>query len=279
MLVIQHNNLKASEWAGIRRELALALKKAAPKPTEESLITPAPLDPSETIRIQIIQTGIFAAALRVTEFFRPQQPLSLDGSVHPSEQAAEEAALSHALSEAAYAATRPTKAQLKRRGIKGGKAKHVKKMTPLHRLLKGPIALLTFPNVAPEQLATALKIIAPTTGSTSAFPAPRRRDAPGYYEPAVQAGLQKLLLLGARVDGKVVDQEGVKRVGGLPGLEGLRGQLVSLLSSAGMGLTRALESAGNSVWFNLESRRLDMEEQAKPKEEAKEEVKIDAPAA
>ena len=118
--------------------------------------------------------------------------------------------------------------------------------------------------------------MAPTQGSGSAFPAPRRKDAPGYYEPAVQAGLQKLLLLGARVDGKVVDQVGVRHVGGLPGLEGLRAQLVGVLSSAGMGLTSALESASRSVWFNLEARRMDMEEQGKPREEAVIEAKGEA---
>jgi len=253
MLVLQHNNLKASEWAGIRRELALALKKTAPKPAEGDTTTAAAMpDPSETVNIQIIQTGIFSAALRVTEFFRPAEGADTT---------------EHALSEAAYKSARPSKRSLRKAGLRGRAAKHIKKSTPLHRLLKGPIAVLTFPSVSPSQLATALKIVAPTQGSGSAFPAPRRKDAPGYYEPAVQAGLQKLLLLGARVDGKVVDQVGVRHVGGLPGLEGLRAQLVGVLSSAGMGLTSALESASRSVWYNLEARRMDMEEQAKPKED------------
>jgi len=258
MLVLQHNNLKASEWAGIRRELALALKKAAPKPVEGDAAAAATIsDPSETVNIQIIQTGIFSAALRVAEFFRPATTSTDDPA----------ATTAHALSEAAYKSARPSKRSLRKAGLRGRAAKHIKKSTPLHRLLKGPIAVLTFPSVEPSQLATALKIVAPTQGSSSAFPAPRRKDAPGYYEPAVQAGLQKLLLLGARVDGKVVDQLGVRHVGGLPGLEGLRAQLVGVLSSAGMGLTSALESASRSVWYNLEARRLDMEEQAKPKEE------------
>jgi len=269
MLVFQHNNLKASEWAGIRRELALALRKGVPKSVEGE---PPAQDPSEAVRIQVIQTGIFAAALRVSEFFRPKATSSLD--VHAVEQ--EELAMSHALSEAAFAAGRPSKKALKKRGLKGRAAKHMKKFTPLHRLLKGPIALVTFPEVTPQQLATALSIVAPTQGSTSAFPAPKRKTSPGYYEPAVQAGVQKLLLLGARVEGRVMDQEGVKRVGTLPSLEGLRGQLVNLLASAGMGLTGALESASNSLWFNLESRRMDMEEQAKPKEDAAVEAKTDA---
>ena len=50
-------------------------------------------------------------------------------------------------------------------------------------------------------------------------------------------------------------------------MEGLRAQLVGFLSSAGMGLTSALESASRSVWFNLEARRMDIKEQAKPKED------------
>ena len=46
--------------------------------------------------------------------------------------------------------------------------------------------------------------------SSPDFPAPKRKAQPSYFEPAVQGGLQKLMLLGARVEGKVFDQEGTK---------------------------------------------------------------------
>ena len=68
MLLFQHNNLKSNEWVGIRRELSKALQKvnearvAAGYPAEHL---------AEAIKIKTIQTGIFSAALRVVEFFKP----------------------------------------------------------------------------------------------------------------------------------------------------------------------------------------------------------------
>ena len=65
MLLFQHNNLKSSEWVGIRRELTIALRKiddanaAAGHPAENL---------ADAIKLQIIQTGIFATALKIVEF-------------------------------------------------------------------------------------------------------------------------------------------------------------------------------------------------------------------
>lgn len=88
---------------------------------------------------------------------------------------------------------------------------------------------------------------------------------PDFYEPAVQTGLQKMMLLGARVEGKVFDMEGTKWVGGIDGgIDGLRAQLVHMLQGVGGSLTSALEGASKSLYFTVEGRRMDMEEKENP---------------
>jgi large subunit ribosomal protein L10 len=231
MLLFQHNNLKSSEWVGIRRELSQALQKvddtqaAEGKPYE---------DLASGIKIQIIQTGIFAAALRVVEFYRPEpQPA--------------EGALTHALSKAAHEA------------VVNKKRAHA-----LAPLLAGPLVVLTFPTVSPQHLKAVLSILAP---SAPLFPAPTRKANPGWHEATVQSGLQKLMLMGARVEGRVFDVEGARWVGGIEGgLEGLRAQLVALLQSMGAGVTNTLESAAKNLYFTVESRRTMLEEEEKPTE-------------
>lgn len=230
MLLFQHNNLKSSEWVGIRRELSQALQKAdeaqaaaAGKPYE---------DLASGIKIQVIRTGIFAAALRVVEFYHPE-PWPAEG------------ALTHALSKAAHEA------------VVNKKRAHA-----LAPLLSGPLVVLTFPSVSPRHLKAALSVLAP---NPPLFPAPTRRASPGWHEAAVQSGMQKLLLMGARVEGRVFDVEGARWVGGIEGgLEGLRAQLVAMLQSMGAGVTNTLESAAKNLYFTVESRRTMLEDEGKP---------------
>lgn len=112
-------------------------------------------------------------------------------------------------------------------------------------------------------MRAALSILSPKAPT---FAAPTRKANPGYHDPSTQAGLQKLLLLGARIEGQVFDQEGARWVGGIEGgMEGLRAQLVHLLSSVGAGVTGALEGVGKSLWFTVEGRRGMLEEEAKSK--------------
>ncbi|KAK6443472.1 hypothetical protein LTR95_000299 [Oleoguttula sp. CCFEE 5521] len=130
----------------------------------------------------------------------------------------------------------------------------------LEPLLSGPIAVLTFPDVSPAHVKAALSILAPS----KQFPAPKRRANPGYYEAGVQNGLQKLMFLGARVEGKVFDAEGTKWVGSIEGgMMGLRGQLVAMLQSLGGSLTSTLEAAGRSLYVTVEGRRMALEEEKK----------------
>ncbi|OJD38646.1 uncharacterized protein BKCO1_4000137 [Diplodia corticola] len=255
-LLFQHNNLRAVEWSGIRRELAKALRKV-----DDDLAaagTPSAV-PADAIKIHTVQTGIFRSALRVVEFYDPLLAADLAAQQHtppPSSPAtqsskqllASDALLTHTLSARAHAV-----------------ASDRAKKHELEVLLSGPVALVTFPVVSPQHLAAALCILAPQSPD---FPAPRRKASPDYHEPAVQAGLQKLMLLGARVEGKVFDGVGTRWVGGIQGgLGGLRAQLVGMLQGAGAQVANALESASRSLYFTVESRRLDMEEKEKPKEE------------
>lgn len=278
MLLFQHNNLKAVEWAAVRRELNTALRKTSAAST--SPLVPGAADPADSIRIQTIQKGVFGAALRVVEFYKPEgnaEQLSQDLSIPPLDQRPSLGSAAHSLSREAYLATlsgqNPKKKKPNARWRMDPRpSAHKKKSTPLHRLLHGPVAILSFPNVTPQHLAAALQILAPTPGATSAFPAPRRKANPSYYDGPVQAGLQKLLLLGARVEGRTMDGEGVRWVGGLAksgGMEGLRAQLVSMLQGVGGGITSALEGASRSLWVTMESRRVAMEGEAKGSEEMK----------
>jgi len=207
---------------------------------------------ADGITLHIIRTGIFGAALRIVEFYKPEsQPPTL-GPTNPatpssasiSAHSASGDGLTHTLSKAAHAAITDTRTA------------HA-----LAPLLSGPLVALTFPDVSPQYLKAALSILSP---SAPQFPAPARRVNPGWHDPAVQSGLQKLLLLGARVEGKAFDVEGTKWVGSIEGgLDGLRAQLVNMLQAIGAGVTNTLESAGKSLYFTVEGRRTMLEDEEK----------------
>ncbi|KAI4864183.1 hypothetical protein F4820DRAFT_424435 [Hypoxylon rubiginosum] len=232
ILFFQHNNLTAVEWAAIRRELRAALAKV-PAP----VVGPdggLPVDISSGIEIQVIRTRMFDVAFKIVEFFDAEA------------QTQKSNAYKHDLSATAYETV--SKAIVDETSAYG-------QISPL---LVGPVAAVTFPSVSPAHLAVALSVLSP---SAPAFPAPSRRKNPGYYDLATQSGLQKLLLVGGRVEGRVFDTDGVRWVGGIEGgVEGLRAQLVAMLQSAGLGLTTALEGHGKGLWLALEGRRTQLEE-------------------
>lgn len=233
MLLFQHNNLKSNEWVAIRRELMKALAKVDESAAAAGGRSTALAD---GVKIQIIQTGIFSAALKIVEFYNPDPLLAQPGD------------LTHTLSEAAHAAS-----------------SSVRTIHDLQPLLAGPLAVVTFPDVSPQHLKAALSIMSP---SPPQFPAPTRKANPGWHDLAVQSGLQKLIMLGARVEGEVFDIEGTKWVGGIDGgLEGLRAQLVGMLQGIGGNLTNTLESAGRSLYFTVEGRRVMLEDEGNEKDE------------
>lgn len=232
MVFFQHNNLQSTEWAAIRRELTRALQKVDEQQATEGRNT-VPLAPH--VKLQIIQTRIFEVALRIVDHFKPQKATGA--------KTAEEV-LTHDLSREAHDAVY-----------------HLKGKHELATLLSGPLAVLSLPNVSPEHLKAALSILAP---KASGFSAPTRKANPGYHDLTVQDGLQKLMLVAARVDGQVFDLEGTKWVGSIEsGLDGLRAQLVYALQGIGGGLTSALEGAGKSLYLTMESRRSVLEEEQK----------------
>ncbi|KAK3700435.1 hypothetical protein LTR37_015939 [Vermiconidia calcicola] len=255
IVIFQHNNLKATEWMGIRRELTNALKKV-----DDELATGGnEAYVGSGMKMQVVQTGIFAASLRVVEFWNPnfESPAPpvhpTDPKVASSESIADtkgekgDPMFMHGLSTQAWMIAKKNK-----------KLKH-----GLEPVLSGPLAVLTFPSVSPQHLKAALSILSPGPD----FPAPRRRVNPGYHEPAVQAGLNKLMLLAARVEGKVFDMEGARWVGGIEGgVDGLRGQLVAMLQGIGAGITNTLEAASRSLYVTVEGRRGMLEEEEKGKE-------------
>ncbi|KAI7560038.1 hypothetical protein KC343_g9786 [Hortaea werneckii] len=255
IVLFQHNNIKATEWSGIRRELNSALQKVDEELAQQGDNTYL----GSGMKLQIVQTGIFASAMKVVEFWNPNFELETP-TTHPVDpQTASSTSIEdtkptpmdpgfrHGLSEQAYRAAQQNK----------------KLKIGLEPLMSGPIALLTFPEVSPQHLKAALSILSPSKD----FPAPKRRANPGYHEKPVQDGLQKLMLLGARVEGKVFDMEGARWIGGIPGgLSGLRAQLVAMLSGVGAGITNTLEAASKSLYLTMESRKTQMEEEGKPKE-------------
>ena len=258
MLLFQHNNLKSVEWMGIRRELAEALRKV-----DEDLAKSGNHEHvGSSAKIQIVQTGIFASAMKVVEFWNPKfdEPLAThpydpqtasSASIGKTKPNAKSSAFTHGLSRKAWG-----DANKKHDALKHG----------LEPLLSGPLAIMTFPSVSPQHVKAALCILSP---SAPRFPAPKRRTNPGYHEKPVQDGLQKLMLLGARVDGKVFDMEGARWVGGIEGgIDGLRAQLVAMLQGVGAGITSTLEAAGRSLYVTVESRRIMLEEEQKKDETA-----------
>ncbi|KAI1102744.1 hypothetical protein F4804DRAFT_312089 [Jackrogersella minutella] len=232
ILFFQHNNVTFVEWAAVRRELRAALAKVpAPIAGPDGRV---PVDISESIELQVIRTRIFGIGLKIVEFF--------DADAHKGQSNA----YTHDLSATAYETI--SKAPIDENSMYG-------QISPL---LAGPLAVLTFPAVSPAHLAAVISTLAP---SPPAFPAPSRKKNPGYHDPIAQSGLQKLILVGGRIDGKVFDQEGLRWVGGIEGgLDGLRSQLISMLQSAGLGLTTALEGQSKGLWLALEGRRTQLEE-------------------
>lgn len=238
---------------GIRRELTNALRKVDADHAKDGNNEQIGAD----TKIQVVQTGIFASALRVVEFWDPNfEPES--STVHPTDP---RTATSTPIEDTKGDKSDPTFTHgLSAQAWMIATRKHRKLKHGLEPLLSGPLALLTLPSVSPQHLKAALSILSPSKD----FPAPRRRVNPGYHEPAVQNGVQKLMLLAARVEGKVFDMEGARWVGGIEGgIDGLRGQIVAMLRGIGAGITNTLEAASRSLYVTVEGRRGMLEEQEK----------------
>lgn len=246
-LIFQHNNLTSQEWAAVRRELRAALAKVPIPVTENGA---APADFVNNIKFEVIRTRIFNHAFKVVEFFDAESAAAKTPGLNK---------YNHDLSKAAYEAVSAVDLE------NVPESSMYKQIAPL---LIGPVALVTFPAVSPDHLAAVLCTLAP---NAPAFPAPTRKKSPSYHDPLTRNGLQKLLLVGGRVEDRVFDIDGVRWVGGIKGgRDSLRAQVVNMLQSAGLGLTMALEGASKSLWLTMESRRTQLEDEAKGPEEVAE---------
>ena len=78
------------------------------------------------------------------------------------------------------------------------------------------------------------------------------------------SGVNKLLLLGTRIDGKTIDGGMTRWVGGLGGVESMRGELVATIQNVAQSLVGGLESPARGLWYAMEGRRSMMEEEQKP---------------
>lgn len=238
ILFFQHSNLTAIEWAAVRRELKKAISAV---PSTHSGPNGTPIDISKNIQLQVLRTNMFNVALKIVEYYNPETAAALGSTLRTTR-----GPIVHDLSQAAYEAI------------------HKAEVTPesaygqIKPLMVGPLAALAVPAVSPTHLAAALSILSPVPGT---FPAPTRKQSPGFHDPVCQNGLAKLTLVGGRIEGKIFDQSGVNWVGGIPGgLEGLRAQLVHVLQSAGLGLTATLEGGSKSLWLALEGRKEQLKE-------------------
>lgn len=240
LLIFQHNSLKANEWLALRRELTCALNKV--DKNRATLAKEQCQNLTPNIKIQTVQTGIFAAAVRVVDFFKPEINTQPSAALDPPKKPK----FTHSLSKAAHRAA----------------AKHINSYE-LSPLLSGPICILSFPVVSPSHLKEAISILCP---SPPDFPAPKKKSNPGWHDPAMQEAIQKLVLLGARVEGRTFDIDSTKTVGKIDGgLEGLQGQLVAMLQSIGASLTGTLDSTARSLYFTLETRRSVLEDESNGK--------------
>ena len=211
MLLFQHNNLRATEWTALRRELALALSKIAPKGEADEI--------ARHIKISILRGAVFSSAMRVAEFYDPK----VDRKQHGTSREAYEISKRH-------------------------------KKHPLDPLLTGPVGVVIFPAVSPVHVNTVVDIMFPTGRAVKGM------------DPAAVSGLQKLVLLAARVDGhvaagklgegRVLDSSMVRWISGLPGLPELRAQLAGMLQNAGgAALVRNLEAIPVSIVRTVDAHR------------------------
>lgn len=221
MLLFQHNNLRATEWAALRRELSIHLGKLG----AEDPVTPH-------VKITILRNGIFDAAVRVADHF--------DANNQPY----------HGTSKQAHWKTQ--------------KRKHA-----LSALMSGPLACVTFPEVSPQHLKVVMDIMFPDGKPMKGL------------DPLARQGLEKLILMAARVDGhaagrignaEIMDRAKIQWVSALPGYDALRGQLVAVLQSMGGGeLVRTLESIPVNVVRTLDGHRKNIAGELEPKAEEKSE--------
>ncbi|KAF3930448.1 hypothetical protein ABW20_dc0105941 [Dactylellina cionopaga] len=183
-----------------------------PEPAEDGTM-PAPQRPvGEQIKMTVLNTEVFSAALRVAEY------LPADAKVGSSS------------GPEAYDLTVA-----------------YKNLHPIEPLLVGPVGVVQFPTVSPPHLLAVLSLLFPEKATFKKG-----------TDPLFMSGVQKMILLGAKVDkvrGQTIDSEMLKHITTLGDLTTLQGQLLGVMQSAGAGLVSTLQSPSRGLWVMMEGRR------------------------
>lgn len=127
----------------------------------------------------------------------------------------------------------------------------------LTQLLTGPICAVTFP-----------------TSVEAAAGGERKEVTPADLKAVIgtiQKTQGKLLLVGGKFEGQVFSVDSLDRVSKLPGLDILRGQVLSLLGAPAFRLSQLLGTPASVMGRTLEGRKVAMEEEqgSSPAEEQK----------
>ncbi|KAI0778845.1 hypothetical protein BD413DRAFT_609402 [Trametes elegans] len=118
------------------------------------------------------------------------------------------------------------------------------------------LAVLSFPTLNPPQLKAVLRVLArsvpPRHPKTPEEIEAQKKAEEAAFVPGRRPKRQRptpvpdLKLLGAVIEGRLFKTEGVKSVAELPTLDGLRAQLVGLLSAPASQLSMVLNEAGGA---------------------------------
>lgn len=149
--------------------------------------------------------------------------------------------------------------------------------TPLRRQLAktvpGTLAALSFPTLNPPQLKAVLRVLArsvpPRKPKTQQALDDERKAVEAAFVPGCRPKRQRptpvpdLKLLGALIEGRLYKTEGVQSVAELPTLDGLRAQIVGLLSAPAAQLSMVLgEASGGKLARTLEGFKKSLEPEA-----------------
>ncbi|KAF3932249.1 hypothetical protein ABW19_dt0201713 [Dactylella cylindrospora] len=135
LVLFQHNNVKGNELVAIRRDLKnvmanvdaqVAASRPPPEPSADGIVAPPPSPVGEQVRLTVLNTEVFSAALRVAEYL----PAGVEV---------------------------PTSSGPKAYNLTA----RLKKKHPLAPLMVGPIGAVEFPVVSPPHLLAVLNLLFP----------------------------------------------------------------------------------------------------------------------
>jgi ribosomal protein L10 len=141
----------------------------------------------------------------------------------------------------------------------------------IEEMVKGGLAVLSFPDLNPPQLDAVLKVLARTIPlrkpKTQAEIDAEKKEAEESYVPGrrpkgpAPPSVPELLVVGALIEGRAYETERLKEVAKLPTLDMLRAQIVGLLSAPGSQIAAVLnEASGGKLARTLEGFKKSLED-------------------